>query len=276
MADWAGRENARHRVNSQVFDFHGMVQEPPRRTGFSGPPLVRLLARLTDTTFFEPRHDVPNRLSQWLGWADAIALSGALKGSPPLLPPAAQLPVNIGQTEYDRVRAALELTITGNERLATVQQEARLRAAARRGPNAPAAAVEYASYRRRYVSLQQSMETSIAALRGRLRTLLASISSQAARLAVVDAALEQALSERELVLFARIPASLEAHFKRLRDGAAQAGLVGGEPSSSFSSAGPTEWLTVFRHDMQRVQFAELNIRLQPVEALLAALREGKT
>lgn len=253
-----------------------MVQEPPRRTGFSGPPLVRLLARLTDTTFFEPRQDVPNRLSQWLGWADAIALSAALKGSPPSVPPELQAPPDAGQAEYDRVRAALELAIAGNERTATAQQEARLRAAARRGPNASAAVVDYASYRRRYVSLQQSMESSIATLRGRLRTLLASTSPQAARLAVVDAAMEQALSERELVLFADIPKSLEAHFKRLRDDAVQTVPVDGEPSLSSSSAGPAKWLAVFRHDMQRVLFAELDIRLQPVEALLAALREGKT
>ncbi|WP_370459863.1 DUF3348 domain-containing protein [Pusillimonas sp. ANT_WB101] len=274
MADRLRRENAHHRVNSQVFDPHGMVQEPPRRTGFSGPPLVRLLARLTDTTFYEPRQDVPNRLSQWLGWADAIALSSALKGNSSSVPSGLQPPAEAGKIEYDRVRAALELAITGNERPATAQQEARLRAAARRGPTASTAVVDYASYRRRYVLLQQSMESSIATLRGRLRTLLASISPQAARLAVVDAAMEQALSEREFVLFADIPKSLEAHFERLRNGAEQTIPATGGPSSP--SVGPTEWLTVFKQDMQRVLFAELDTRLQPVEALLAALHEGKT
>ncbi|KAE8755722.1 DUF3348 family protein, partial [Paraburkholderia madseniana] len=35
---------------------------------------------------------------------------------------------------------------------------------------------------------------------------------------------------------------------------------------------PGTWLNTFRKDMQSVLLAELDVRLQPVEGLLAALR----
>jgi hypothetical protein len=50
----------------------------PQRMPYSGAPLVRVLARMTQTGV--PASDVTllDRLSQWLGWTDAIALSSAL------------------------------------------------------------------------------------------------------------------------------------------------------------------------------------------------------
>ncbi|WP_029227051.1 DUF3348 family protein, partial [Burkholderia ubonensis] len=59
-----------------------MVQAP-QRTALSGPTLVRLLARLADADVPESRQTLADRLSQWLGWTDAISLSSALNGSPP-------------------------------------------------------------------------------------------------------------------------------------------------------------------------------------------------
>ena len=51
-------------VNSP-FGSGGMVQAP-RRTGFSGPTLVRLLARLTDVDVPESGQSLSDRLSLWL------------------------------------------------------------------------------------------------------------------------------------------------------------------------------------------------------------------
>lgn len=234
--------------------------------------LVRLLARLTDASFSEPRQSSPNQLSQWLGWADAIALSAALKGCPPSMPAGAHTPGEAGQSEFARVRTALQQAIAGHDKSAAARQGERMRAAARRDPKAPPAVVEYASYRRRYVSLQQSMENNIAALRGRLRAMLASRSPDAARLAVVDAAMEQALAERELSHLARIPVLLEVHFVRLRE-AEQAALA--DPSAGHGQpVARGAWLRAFNQDMQRVLLAELDLRLQPVEGLVAALHAG--
>ncbi|HEX7936672.1 MAG TPA: DUF3348 family protein, partial [Paraburkholderia sp.] len=48
--------------------------------------------------------------------------------------------------------------------------------------------------------------------------------------------------------------------------AAAAAAAAAQPSA------PGAWLDVFRKDMQSVLLAELDVRLQPVEGLLAALR----
>src|SRR3546814_3755270 len=50
-----------------------MAQELPRRTGFSGPALIRLLVSLNDADILEPAQSISDRLSQWLGWSEAIA-----------------------------------------------------------------------------------------------------------------------------------------------------------------------------------------------------------
>ena len=92
-----------------------------------------------------------------------------------------------------------------------------------------------------------------------------------ARLAAVDAAMERALSPREQALLARVPALLGEHFERLRQ-AEQETLAGAQISEDTSAISSGAWLDVFRKDMQNVLLAELDVRFQPVEGLLAALR----
>jgi len=243
-----------------------MVQVP-RRTGVSGPTLIRLLARLTDADIPESRQSLSDRLSQWLGWTDAIALSAVLDGGPLAVAPAPQAPEGAETQEYSSLRAALAHAIA--------DERAYVAAPARgaRGPLGPPAAavpdtvLEYATYRQRYLSLQQTMETRIGKLRGRLRALLAARAPALARLAMVDAILERSLSLQERRLLATVPALLEGHFKRLRQ-AGQDSQDAGEPAAI------PPWLAAFRKDMRSVLLAELDIRLQPIEGLLAALRAG--
>ena len=52
-----------------------MVQAS-QRTDFSGPGLIRLLARLSEINPRESGQTFADRLSQWLGWADAIVPCG--------------------------------------------------------------------------------------------------------------------------------------------------------------------------------------------------------
>ena len=107
-------------------------------------------------------------------------------------------------------------------------------------------------------------------MRGKLRDRLAGASAEMARLAVLDASMEIALSPREHELLAAAPRLLGAHFERLRRNAESAdGAQGAELPSGEASAA---WLDVFRKDMQSVLLAELDVRFQPVEGLLAALR----
>jgi hypothetical protein len=121
-------------------------------------------------------------------------------------------------------------------------------------------------FRHRYVSLQQTMESDIGALRGRLRAALATQGADAARLAVVDAVMEQALAARERTLLAQAPVLFGRHFERTRRAHAASS------AAADAAAAPHAWLDAFRADMQGALLAELDIRFQPVEGLLAALR----
>ena len=213
-----------------------------RRTGFTGSALIRLLARLTDIEVPEPRQAFADRLSQWLGWTDAISLSAALNGNPAIASSSrARGSGTAEERESTRVRTTLANAIADDTRNAPVD-----------------ATADFAAHRRRYLARQQAMETSIGPLRGRLRSTLASRSPDMAKLAAVDVVMEQVLSAQEHRLLATVPAMLEKHFERLRQ--------------TGTEAEPSAWLNVFRKDMHDVLLAEMEIRFQPVEGLLEALR----
>lgn len=218
----------------------------PQRTTVRGPTFIRLLARLADVDAPQSNPSLPDRLSQWLSWAHAIALSTALDGRPSVPAPDAA-PDDSAEDECARVRSSLINAIAGDRDLALPGQQG--------GEHAPEA-VDYKVFRQRYLTRQRAMLAATGNLRGRLRDMLAQKSVDMARLAEVDAVMELALSPREQKLLAAVPVLLGEHFERLR----QAGQAGGA------------WLDVFRTDMQSVLLAELDVRFQPVEGLLAALR----
>jgi len=245
-----------------------MVQAP-QRTAFSGPTLIRLLARLADVEVTESRQSLSDRLSQWVHWTDAIALSTALNGNLPCAPPGGHALGSVEEIECARVRSALVNAIAGGSASA---------AAKRHGPaqtssqgDSMDAALDYPAFRQIYLSMQQTMETGIGNLRGRLRAKLAARTPDMSRLAEVDAVMERALSPRERSLLATVPGLLGGHFERLlkADRETRADAQALEDASEIA---PGAWLTVFRKDMRSVLLAELDLRFQPVEGLLAALR----
>ncbi len=185
--------------------------QAPRRAGFSGPTLIRLLVRLTGDDAPESGQSLSAQLSQWLGWTDAIALSAALNGNPPAAGARASDPL---EAECARVKAALASAIADDKGSGS-RSRGRPRPAA---PDLVEAGVDYAAFRQRYSTLQQAMETEIGSLRGRLRAALAARASGMARLAMVDTVMERVLGAREQALLATVPGMLEAHFKRLRQG----------------------------------------------------------
>jgi Protein of unknown function (DUF3348) len=132
-------------------------------------------------------------------------------------------------------------------------------------------AADYPVFRQRYLSMQQAMETGIGNLRGRLREKLAATTLAMTQLAEVDAVMERALSPRERSLLAAVPGLLGGHFERLRQ-AEQKTLADAQAPGDAPAITPGAWLAVFRKDMQSVLLAELELRFQPVEGLLAALR----
>ncbi|QGZ64490.1 DUF3348 domain-containing protein [Paraburkholderia acidisoli] len=277
-----------------------------QRSALSGPTLVRLLAGFGGTEVTESRQSLADHLSQWLGWTDAIALSTALSVQvPPARAGAARVGASVEQAEVTRLRTALTRAIAGNE--STARRDGRDRRSASAAMAATAAnadssadpAPDYAEFRQRYLVLQQAMESDIGALRARLRSTLAARAPKLAHLATVDAVMEQALAAREQRLLASVPALLGAHFERLRAAAelpqdtpqnapqdadtpaeaaaesANANAAAEGKAKAANTAAPgahNAWLAGFRKDMQSVLLAELEIRFQPVEGLLAALR----
>lgn len=220
------------------------------RAALRGPTFIRLLARLTAVETDAPGASLPDRLSRWLDWTHAIALSTALDGQTQA--PDAEAPAFDADVEAEcaQVRASLVRSIEGARELATP------------GPATMTASTpDYAPFRQRYLAIQRSIQAHTGQLRGRLRDMLAQRSPEMARLAEVDAVMEMALSPREHRLLGHVPAVMADHFDRLRRGA-----------DADGETAPGAWLDRFRQDMRHVLLAELDVRLQPVEALLAALR----
>ena len=240
---------------------------------------MRLLARLEDVDVTESRQSLADRLSQWIHWTDAIALSTALNGNPPSVPSrfgaqavGSDAGSDLGsaeETECARVRTTLVNAIVGGGASAAAKRHGSAQTSSHGA--SMNAAVDYPAFRQIYLSMQQTMETGIGNLRGRLRSKLAARTPAMSRLAEVDAVMERALSPRERSLLATVPGLLGGHFERLRK-AERGTLADADADIQLSEVAPGAWLNVFRKDMQSVLLAELDLRFQPVEGLLAALR----
>ncbi|SOO17194.1 conserved hypothetical protein [Xanthomonas citri pv. fuscans] len=237
------------------------------RAPLSGPAFIRLLARLSNAHIAQSNHALADRLSQWIDWTRAVAVSKALDGK---LPDAEDLPEPrpLDAEACARVRTGLATSSVAELDALVARMRAEAHNAALTG--APVAAPDFAPFRQHYLAMQRAMRTATGDLRGRLRDLLALVSTDMARLAEVDAVMELTLSPREQSLLNTVPSLLGAHFERLRD-AAQAQH---RPTDDAAAprAVPDGWLDVFRKDMQSVLLAELDVRFHPIEGLLAALR----
>ncbi|MBO9851329.1 DUF3348 domain-containing protein [Xanthomonas phaseoli] len=245
----------------------GRMAKVSPRAPLSGPAFIRLLARLSDAHIAQSDHALAERLSQWIDWTRAVAVSKALDGK---LPDTDELPEPrpLDAEACARVRTGLAASSVAELDALVVRVRAEARDAAL--ADAPAAAPDFAPFRQHYLAMQRAMRTATGDLRERLRDLLALVSTDMARLAEVDAVMELTLSPREQSLLNTVPSLLGAHFERLRD-AAQAQH---RPSDDDAAprAVPDGWLDVFRKDMQSVLLAELDVRFHPIEGLLAALR----
>lgn len=224
---------------------------PSSRAQAHGPALIGLLARIGGAGAPAPSSSLSDRLGQWIDWRHAVALAAALDARPA----AAGADAASGDGgECGQVRAMLVGAIEGDRAFVAVG-----------GAGADTPVPDAAFFRQRCLALQQKMEAEVGHLRGRLRGRLMRRGGDAARVAAIDAVMERAVGPRERALLAPIPALLEQHFERLRLAAADS------PAASAAATAPA-WLGAFRHDMRELLLAELDLRLQPAEGLLAALR----
>jgi hypothetical protein len=209
------------------------------RPGVAGSELTRLLARIAGTPPTRSELAFAERLGHWLSWSDAISLSAALNAGPTVTGPGRSRGRGAEEADFVRVRAALEASIAA-------------------GIREPASSpTDFGPYRRHAIAQQQAMHDAVGALRQRLRDALASRSPGLARLAAIDAVMDQTLAARERGLLGLVTPRLQAHFERLQRSAGNDG---------------TRWLDVFREDMELVLQAELAHRLLPAQGLLDTLR----
>ncbi|WP_186044380.1 DUF3348 domain-containing protein [Burkholderia gladioli] len=190
-----------------------------QRSSLHAPALVRILTRLGGTDVQRTAQPLADRLSQWVAWTDAIALSSVLAAPAQVV---AGLRGN-GEDEAARglsLRSSLSKAIANDALLAPARQLRRGGAFApaqlARPPEPAETDADFALYRQCCLSLQQKMESEIGDLRARLRPRLAAQSPALAKLAALDATMERALAARERSLFGAVPGLLGAYFERLR------------------------------------------------------------
>lgn len=230
-----------------------------QRTRFTDPALIRLLAQLAKLDVRGSDQVFAERLSRWLHWTDAGDLSVALNDGTVASQAPAPVSPAAGAAEVTRLREAMVAAIKDDCSPPDEPRHPKLTessAAVSRDAQA-----DFSTYRLRYLTRQQAMEASIQPLRGRLRAALSSSSADMARLAALDAVMERVLSAHERALLSGVPGLLMKHFEDLR----------GSHQASGEGSQPEDWMLVFRNNMQGVLLAELDMRLQPVEGLLAAL-----
>lgn len=231
------------------------MMEAPRRATVRGPTFIRLLARLTASDLPAPTRSLSDQLSEWIDWPHAVALSTVLDGKPTAALSDERSPGGPDGDECARVRVALAGTIAGDRAFCPLPEPA---------PPDDDERLEYPFYRQRYQAMQQAMEAGVGRLRERLRDTLTLRAGGMARLAALDALMERALARRERSLLSAAPVLLGGYFERLRQAARE--------RAADAPAPDRDWLDVFRNDMHDVLLAELDVRLQPAQGLLAALR----
>lgn len=209
------------------------------RTPVSGPTFVRLLARLADTPTTPDGPAPAEQLGLWVDWTRAVALARALDATP----------------------VPGDAVAEGDDADACAQARAQL-AAGIADDEAALATGEPGPVREHCLRQQRAIQAACGRLRGRLRDRLAAGTPELARLAEVDAVMEGVLSPREAALLATVPERLLARHARLREAA-------GEDADAVAARA---WRERFRNDMRELLLAELDLRFQPIDGLLAALR----
>lgn len=247
------------------------------RTNFHSSQLIRTLADLAVLQTTEPAAAFGEKLGLWIGFADAIALTGLHNAS------AVEETVLVAQSGGDgplgaafaKMRAQLEGTITKSHAPNTGRTRAELTLPKLDAPLDDVKA--YAPFRRYHQAHQRDMETGVRMVRAKLRDGVAKASPKLRQLVAFDAAFDNILVEREGRSLATIPTLLEKRFNHLRKAHLQT-LTDTQRSDDNPDLWmkPGAWLARFCAELQTVLLAELDLRLQPAVGLLEAFHHETT
>ena len=134
-------------------------------------------------------------------------------------------------------------------------------------------AASYEHYQVFYVNQQKEIAFKVDKLKVSIRVAVSARSARLARLAALDATLDQTLSASAQQLFAEVPRLLGNRFQYLRQRHQQAIAAQQCEDDLLSWSAPGGWLEQFTGEMRWVLLAELEARLQPVLGLMEALDE---
>jgi hypothetical protein len=201
------------------------------RTHLSSSTLIRLLHEHAGADGAEAKQTFAERLSQWLGWTDAIALSAVLNGGSTPVPSTVAagrfMPARGVLAEFDRVRTDLAHAIHTDRVIAPqppvpvkppkVSKRPSAQPLPAEAPTAPPDdPADFAPCRRQLTAHQRTMTERIATLRADVRLALTNQSAALGQLAAVDAVMDDALAAREKHVLSLVPALLERRFDKLR------------------------------------------------------------
>ncbi|TAH47195.1 MAG: DUF3348 domain-containing protein [Betaproteobacteria bacterium] len=249
-----------------------MAQGLPR-THLNSAGLVRALATLAEADVADSRQSLAERLGDWLDFTQALALFSALNaaaGEPgaAAATPAAT-PAAAARRALAHVRAVLTESIASDGASRAGRSRIDLPVPAAQATAEQAA--DFEPWRRYYLAHQRDMNANIGPLRASVRTALSRQSATLARLAALDAVMDEALAERERALLATVPALLKRRFAHRLEAhrATRAGAQAqDDPAAWMQHDG---WLAAFCAELKTVLLAELELRLQPVAGLIEAL-----
>lgn len=249
-----------------------MAQGLPR-TRFNTAALVRALTDLAVADVADSKQPFADRLGQWLGFNDALALFSALNAGTAAEGEAAPVTAAGAVVQaHARVRTALAQSIAADGVFRP--GKARIELPTPLPGMSVEEAADFGPYHRYYLAHQRDMSTSIGPLRATVRAELVRRSADLKRLAALDAVLDQALAARERALLATVPGLLAKRFEQLFK-AHQAALAETQAVDDTRRwLQPGGWLAVFCRELQTVLLAELELRLQPVSGLIAALEQA--
>lgn len=244
-----------------------------QHTTFNRSGLVRILSETIPDPVV-PKYDLGERLGQWLGFTDALALfstlnsqTGAVLAARPGTHPTAK-PL---QEQLARVRQSLSESVLNDGVFSP--QTPRIRFPAPLPQATVKSALDFSPYHRYYLAHQRDMGAAIGTLRTTVRSAVAKCSPSHQGLAELDAVFENALAERVRDLLATIPILLARRFtQRYEEHRAILGEAANDDPGTWAQ--PGSWLEAFCRDTQAVLLAELDLRLKPVVGLIASLGEA--
>ena len=227
---------------------------------FHASALIRCLARMGNDDVALPAEHFAVRLADFFDFSEAVVLSSA-QG----VASSALVDVDLAGfaivDEYQQGRARIEHAIARS----FTPDPGPARAAcpwAKVGPDLDVARA-YEPFHRFYLVQQRDMDFAVRQLHAGIRQSLSSLTVRLRRLAALDKAFEEILSERSRLLLSRVPVLAARRFADLCSRPAEAG----------ASPAPDARILRFRQDLQALLLAELDIRLQPLAGLVDTYQE---